>query len=92
MLCSLELPLQDPILRLNRLQMAELPTGVHPQLSPTSAAGEIYRYQLSGGGYSLMDLKVIPLGSTPLLSCTTFSRTRSRVGSDFSPRRIRTTP
>jgi len=33
---------------LNRLQMAELPAGVQPQLSPTSAVGEIYRYQLTG--------------------------------------------
>ena len=43
---------------LNRLQMAELPAGVQPQLSPTSAVGEIYRYRLTGGRYSLMDLKV----------------------------------
>lgn len=43
---------------LNRLQMAELPAGVQPQLSPTSAIGEIYRYQLVGDGQSLMDLKV----------------------------------
>src|SRR5438128_2738920 len=43
---------------LNRLHMAELPAGVEPQLSPTSAVGEIYRYQLVGDGQSLMDLKV----------------------------------
>src|SRR6476646_1693912 len=43
---------------LNRLQMADLPAGVGPQLSPTSAVGEIYRYQLVGKGSSLMDLKV----------------------------------
>src|SRR5436309_8114417 len=43
---------------LNRLQMAELPAGVRPELSPTSAVGEIYRYQLVGDGQSLMDLKV----------------------------------
>src|SRR5262245_62924175 len=43
---------------LNRLQMAELPAGVQPQLSPTSAVGEIYRYRLIGEGHSLMDLKV----------------------------------
>src|SRR5215475_13110966 len=42
---------------LNRLQMASLPQGVQPELSPTSAVGEIYRYQLIGQGYSLMDLK-----------------------------------
>src|SRR5215468_3223426 len=43
---------------LNRLQMVDLPAGVQPQLSPTSAVGEIYRYQLVGSGQSLMDLKV----------------------------------
>src|SRR5215831_9118142 len=43
---------------LNRLQMADLPAGVQPQLSPTSAVGEIYRYQLVGNDYSLMELKV----------------------------------
>ncbi len=42
---------------LNRLQMANLPAGVQPQLSPQSAVGEIYRYQLVGDGVSLMDLK-----------------------------------
>ncbi|MBX7222502.1 MAG: CusA/CzcA family heavy metal efflux RND transporter [Blastocatellia bacterium] len=44
---------------LNRLQMATLPPGVQPQLSPTSAVGEIYRYQLVGAGKSLMELKTI---------------------------------
>src|SRR5215510_3300966 len=43
---------------LNRLQMADLPAGVQPQLSPTSAVGEIYRYELIGNDYSLMELKV----------------------------------
>src|SRR5215472_10823898 len=43
---------------LNRLQMVQLPPGVQPQLSPTSAVGEIYRYQLVGQGHSPMDLKV----------------------------------
>jgi len=43
---------------LNRLQMADMPAGVQPQLSPTSAVGEIYRYQLVGSGQTLMDLKV----------------------------------
>src|SRR5499433_4200278 len=42
---------------LNRLQMASLPQGVQPELSPTSAVGEIYRYQLIGPRYSLMDLR-----------------------------------
>ncbi len=43
---------------INRLQMVTLPAGIEPQLSPTSAVGEIYRYQLVGEGQSLMDLKV----------------------------------
>src|SRR5215510_10332905 len=38
--------------------MADLPAGVQPQLSPTSAVGEIYRYELIGNDYSLMELKV----------------------------------
>src|SRR6266700_4660897 len=43
---------------LNRLQAVDLPAGIQPQLSPTSAVGEIYRYQLVGAKNSLMDLKV----------------------------------
>ena len=44
---------------LNRLQMVALPPSVQPQLSPQSAVGEIYRYQLVGSDHSLMDLRVI---------------------------------
>src|SRR5499427_5187177 len=33
------------------------PRGVQPQLSPWSAIGELYRYQLVGAGYDLMALK-----------------------------------
>src|SRR5229473_4614598 len=43
---------------LNRLQAVTLPPGVQPQLSPSSAVGEIYRYQLVGSGASVMDLRV----------------------------------
>ncbi|HKQ73658.1 MAG TPA: CusA/CzcA family heavy metal efflux RND transporter [Blastocatellia bacterium] len=42
---------------LNRLQMVTLPAGVQPALSPQSATGEIYRYELRNEGSSLMDLK-----------------------------------
>src|SRR5436309_10828578 len=42
---------------LNRLQMVPLPPGVQPQLSPTSAVGEIYRYQVVGEGHSLMEMR-----------------------------------
>jgi cobalt-zinc-cadmium resistance protein CzcA len=42
---------------LNRLQMVTLPEGVQPALSPQSATGEIYRFELMGDAYSLLDLK-----------------------------------
>ena len=32
---------------INRLQLANLPAGVTPQISPASPTGEIYRYTLS---------------------------------------------
>jgi heavy metal efflux system protein len=44
---------------LNRLQSVTLPAGVQPELSPWTAIGEIYRYQLVGAGYSLMELRVV---------------------------------
>lgn len=42
---------------LNRLQTVTLPQNLQPQLSPWSAIGEIYRYQLEGPNYSLNELK-----------------------------------
>ncbi len=42
---------------INRMQMVDLPEGVSPELSPWSALGEIYRYQLVGDGYTTMELK-----------------------------------
>src|SRR5262249_56488963 len=42
---------------LNRLQTVTLPQNLEPQLSPWSAVGEIYRYQLKGDGYTLNDIK-----------------------------------
>src|ERR1700746_4109294 len=46
---------------INRLaQMAPLPNGAVPQISPWSRIGEIYRYRVSGApGYSATDLKTI---------------------------------
>jgi cobalt-zinc-cadmium resistance protein CzcA len=41
---------------LNRLQTISLPNNLQPQLSPWSPIGEIYRYELTGPGYSLNDL------------------------------------
>jgi cobalt-zinc-cadmium resistance protein CzcA len=42
---------------LNRLQTVTLPQNLQPQLSPWSAVGEIYRYELKGEGYSLNEIK-----------------------------------
>jgi heavy metal efflux system protein len=42
---------------LNRLQTLQLPNNLQPQLSPWSPIGEIYRYVLTGKGYSLNELK-----------------------------------
>ena len=42
---------------LNRLQSINLPNNLQPQLSPESPIGEIYRYELTGPGYSLNELK-----------------------------------
>ncbi|SJZ93433.1 cobalt-zinc-cadmium resistance protein CzcA [Enhydrobacter aerosaccus] len=46
---------------INRLsQLAPLPNGVQPQISPTSPIGEIFRYRVVGPpGYSVTDLKTI---------------------------------
>ena len=46
---------------INRLsQLSGLPSGVVPQISPSSPIGEIYRYRVVGPpGYSVMDLKTI---------------------------------
>jgi len=46
---------------INRLsQLAKLPNGALPQISPTSPIGEIYRYRLAGPpGYSVTDLKTL---------------------------------
>ncbi len=46
---------------INRLsQLAPLPNGAQPQISPESPIGEIYRYRVVGPpGYSVMDLNTI---------------------------------
>jgi len=41
---------------LGRLQLVSLPNGLSPQISPWSPTGEIYRYELTGGGYPLNEL------------------------------------
>ena len=42
---------------LNRLPFIQLPPNITPQISPTNAVGEVFRYVLRGPGYSLADLK-----------------------------------
>ena len=42
---------------INRLQFIQLPQGITAQLSPWNAIGEVFRYNLRGKGYSLIDLK-----------------------------------
>ena len=44
---------------LNQLNFVTLPQGVLPELSPWSAIGELYRYNVVGKGYSLVDLKTV---------------------------------
>ncbi|MEO8796482.1 MAG: efflux RND transporter permease subunit, partial [Polyangiaceae bacterium] len=42
---------------INRLQFTDLPDGVHPEISPWNAIGEVFRYSVVGKGYTLQDLK-----------------------------------
>src|SRR5437660_6582956 len=43
-----------------RLQTADLPPGVQPQIAPLSTAiGEIYRYRLQGDGFNSRDLRTL---------------------------------
>ena len=42
---------------INRLQFVQLPQGLQAQLSPWNAIGEIFRYRVTGKGYSLQELK-----------------------------------
>jgi cobalt-zinc-cadmium resistance protein CzcA len=42
---------------INRMQFVQLPSSMQPMLSPWNAIGELFRYRVSGKGYSLQDLK-----------------------------------
>src|SRR5881296_238365 len=44
---------------LNRLNNLTLPNSIQPFISPESAVGEVFRYQLIGPEYSLTDLKTL---------------------------------
>jgi heavy metal efflux system protein len=81
---------------LNRLQTLALPNGLQPQLSPWSPIGEIYRYQLSGGGYSLNELKATQdwlirreLKQVPgIIDITTFGGTTRQYQIEADPNKL----
>ena len=51
---------------LERLQAAELPQGLQPQLAPLSTPiGEVYRYRLKGDGVSSTELRSIDSPNMP---------------------------
>jgi heavy metal efflux system protein len=81
---------------LNRLQTVTLPQGLQPQLSPWSAVGEIYRYQLKGPAYSLNELKatqdwfvVRELKQVPgIIDVSTFGGTTKQYHADIDPDKL----
>jgi cobalt-zinc-cadmium resistance protein CzcA len=81
---------------LNRLQTVTLPQGLQPQLSPWSAVGEIYRYQLKGPGYSLNELKatqdwfvVRELKQVPgIIDVSTFGGTTKQYQAEIDPNKL----
>jgi cobalt-zinc-cadmium resistance protein CzcA len=81
---------------LNRIQTLALPNGLQPQLSPWSPIGEIYRYQLTGGGYSLNELKATQdwlvrreLRQVPgIIDITTFGGTTRQYQIEADPNKL----
>ena len=81
---------------LNRLQTVALPQGLQPQLSPWSAVGEIYRYQLKGKQYSLNELKAAQnwfvtreLKQVPgIVDVSTFGGTTKQYQAEIDPNRL----
>src|SRR5215475_3697007 len=81
---------------LNRLQTVTLPQSLQPQLSPWSAVGEIYRYQLMGSGYSLNDLKatqdwfvIRELKQVPgIIDVSTFGGTTKQYQAEIDPNKL----
>jgi heavy metal efflux system protein len=81
---------------LNRLQTVTLPQNLEPQLSPWSAVGEIYRYQLQGYGYSLNDIKATQdwfvrreLKQVPgIVDVTTFGGTTKQYQAEIDPQKL----
>ena len=81
---------------LNRLQTVTLPQGLQAQLSPWSAVGEIYRYQLKGTNYSLNELKatqdwfvVRELKQVPgIIDDSTFGGTTEQYQAEIDPNKL----
>ena len=81
---------------LNRLQTVTLPQNLQPQLSPWSAIGEIYRYQLKGEDYSLNEIKATQdwfvrreLKEVPgIIDVTTFGGTTKQYQAEIDPQKL----
>jgi heavy metal efflux system protein len=81
---------------LNRLQTVTLPQNLQPQLSPWSAVGEIYRYQLKGENYSLNEIKATQdwfvrreLKQVPgIIDVTTFGGTTKQYQGEIDPSKL----
>src|SRR6201996_3178229 len=81
---------------LNRLAQVNLPNNLQPQLSPESPIGEIYRYQLTGPGYSLNELKatqdwlvVRQMKQVPgVLDVATFGGTTRQYQAEVDPNKL----
>lgn len=81
---------------LNHLQTVTLPQNLQPQLSPWSAIGEIYRYQLKGEGYSLNEIKATQdwfvrreLKEVPgIIDVTTFGGTTRQYQAEIDPLKL----
>ncbi len=83
---------------LNRIAQVTLPNNLQPQLSPESPVGEIYRYQLSGPGYSLNEVKatqdwflVRELKQVPgIIDVATFGGTTRQYQAEVDPHKLLT--
>jgi cobalt-zinc-cadmium resistance protein CzcA len=81
---------------LNRLQTVTLPNGLQPQLSPWSPVGEISRYEITGPGYSLNDIKATQdwlirreLKQVPgIIDITTFGGTTRQYQAEVDPNKL----
>ncbi len=83
---------------LNRLQQVTLPNNLQPQLSPESPVGEIYRYELTGPGYSLNEIKatqdwflVREIKQVPgIIDVATFGGTTRQYQAEVDPNKLLT--